>query len=375
MNFFKRRQYKKMITHILHSSKHARYMREDISSLEDIEQLKQLESSLKDSWKLKDPALIDQQIDTISTSIDKIYPTRSNSFIREHIEILAIALTIAMACRTFVIQPFKIPTGSMQPTLYGITANSRFGKRITDHFPLKLIRMIIMGERYVEVYASASGRVDKKIVPKDNAFIVSVNGVPQKPIQKGMKIYFKLDEYVQKGQLLASGDITIGDHIFVNKIKYHFMRPKRGDIIVFDTEGIEHPRIRQNTFYIKRCVGIPGDEVQIHPPYLVINGDSMDDTHPFKKIMRDIDLGYNGYILAEYNQYPKPKLTAESDTISLGEGEYLPFGDNTRSSLDGRYFGSVYKTHLVGPAFAVYWPFIRRSYNKEKLTLNVKFAR
>src|SRR5580692_12852745 len=49
----------------------------------------------------------------------KPYP---NPVWRENVEVLLVAIAVAMAIRTFFIQPFKIPTGSMQPTLYGITS-------------------------------------------------------------------------------------------------------------------------------------------------------------------------------------------------------------------------------------------------------------
>src|SRR5207247_4913350 len=49
----------------------------------------------------------------------KPYP---NPVWRENIEVLLVAIAVAMAIRTFFLQPFKIPTGSMQPTLYGVTS-------------------------------------------------------------------------------------------------------------------------------------------------------------------------------------------------------------------------------------------------------------
>ena len=46
---------------------------------------------------------------------------------RENVEVLLVALAVAMAIRTFFLQPFKIPTGSMQPTLFGVTSTPDFG--------------------------------------------------------------------------------------------------------------------------------------------------------------------------------------------------------------------------------------------------------
>src|ERR1019366_3139806 len=45
----------------------------------------------------------------------------------ENVEVLLVALAVAMGIRTFFLQPFKIPTGSMQPTLFGVTSTPDFG--------------------------------------------------------------------------------------------------------------------------------------------------------------------------------------------------------------------------------------------------------
>src|ERR1700733_3177385 len=60
-------------------------------------------------------------------------PHRNASY-RENVEVLLVALAVAMAIRTFFLQPFKIPTGSMQPTLFGVNATPDFYPMWAAHF-------------------------------------------------------------------------------------------------------------------------------------------------------------------------------------------------------------------------------------------------
>jgi len=275
------------------------------------------------------------------------------------VEIFAVALTVAMGFRTYFIQPFKIPTGSMQPTLYGITVGAQYAPRWTDRFPLNLVSMVLFGERYTEVKAKVSGKVGSQIGNDDEHLIFFVEGIPHL-VRKGMTLFFAPGDYVARGQVLASGRVKLGDHIFVNKIRYNVSRPRRGDISVFSTDGIQYPNIRPNSFYIKRLVGLPGETVAVNPPYLLINGEKITEPYPFARLLKERDKGYNGYSTAREQTAVPVFLGSPGESRRLGEGEYLMLGDNTEHSYDGRYFGPVQKDYLVGPAFMVYWPFTRR---------------
>ncbi len=158
-------------------------------------------------------------------------------------EVIAVALAVAMGFRTYFIQPFKIPTGSMQPTLYGITVQPQVGKQWHDHFPLNLVSMALVG-------AIATWRCG----PKHRG-----GGLPgghergkhrwsgwQRPDRTSSRATCRLpvtpgQSRVTKGQILACGRVRLGDHIFVNKVRYNFSRPERGDIFVFSTPGHQVP--------------------------------------------------------------------------------------------------------------------------------------
>jgi signal peptidase I len=175
-----------------------------------------------------------------------------------------------------------------------------------------------------------------------------------------LELHFSPGDSVVQGQVLAAGRVKLGDHLFVDKVRYNFTRPKRGDIIVFSTDKIVYPRIRPNSFYIKRLAALPGERVAIDPPYLVINGKRITEPYPFRRLLDERDKGYIGYTMAHRQGNDPVYLKDPQVPQTLGPDEFLPLGDNTAYSLDGRYFGPVNKESLVGPAMLVYWPFTRR---------------
>jgi signal peptidase I len=364
MNFFERRRCGKLVHHLLHEAQHARNMKGDVAEASRLRQLSVAEDNLKASWALRDLNRVEQSAEEISSCILKVSPPRTFPRIRENVEIIAVALAVAMGCRTYFVQPFKIPTGSMQPTLYGITAKPQLAPKWMDRFPLSWINVALFGDRYVEVRAKTTGYLENGF-RGDDAWIFPVNGVPHvirlgTRQEESMTMYVKPGDYVKKGQLIASGRVDIGDHIFVDKVRYNFTRPKRGQIIVFSTDKIQYPNIRPDSFYIKRLAALPGESVTIDPPYLVINGQRITEPYPFQRLLTEQDKGYIGYTLPHQQAFTRTFIENASSPKKLGPRDFLPLGDNTAFSLDGRYFGPVDRDSLVGPAFMVYWPFSKR---------------
>jgi signal peptidase I len=360
MSYFRRRRLRKQIKHLLHEARHARHMREDIAKASDVDALIAAEQALQDAWKQKaSEQAIEEKADHIAHLVQRIYPPVPHPRRREYVEMLVVAVGVAMAFRTYFIQPFKIPTGSMEPTLYGIKESPLQEKGLMDYFPLSVVNFLLFGERYVEVRAPASGVVDTMM--KGNKVIYSLSGIVP-PHSEDLQTLVKPGDYVEKGQTVARGRKRSGDHIFVNKVRYNYTRPKRGDVFVFSTDGVEHPDVKIDTYYIKRLVGLPGERVAIDPPYLVVDGQRVLDPDVFERQAHDRDAGYYGYVIPPSNplQSPQPVLRRRNLAYQLGPTEYLPLGDNTMFSLDGRYFGGIRQENIVGPAFAVYWPFSKR---------------
>jgi len=248
----------------------------------------------------------------------KPYP---NAAWRENVEVLLVALAVAMGIRTFFLQPFKIPTGSMQPTLFGVTSTPDYtpvimlrnegadpatvGKAVARQvqaqkelvFPTGWDRVKdwFEGFSYLHVIAPVDGRVtfDKPV----KLLIFNIYEVVHIGSEREILWFppdygeydFAIRGYVSPERLYHQGDevlkmrIQAGDHLFVDRVTYNFRKPERGEIAVFETKDIANDRMEQagDQFYIKRLVALPGDHVQLGDDrHLRINGQRLDASTP-----------------------------------------------------------------------------------------------
>ena len=128
--------------------------------------------------------------------------------------------------------------------------------------------------------------------------------------------------------------LSDGDNLIVDKLSYRFREPERYDIIVFPYQHAE------NTYYIKRIIGLPGDTVQVIDGYVYINGKKLDE-HYGAEVMED------------------PGIAAEP--IKLGDDEYFVLGDNRNNSSDSRdpVVGNIHRDELIGKAWMRIYPFYK----------------
>jgi signal peptidase I len=221
-------------------------------------------------------------------------PKKKSSF-REYAEALLTAVLIALVIRAFVIEAFKIPSGSMLPTL------------------------------------------------------------------------------------------SIGDHIFVNKFiyglripftKYRILdvsEPKRGDVVVFIYPADE------SKDFIKRVVGLPGDDVVMEGKNVWINGHMLTETEltvsefpgdkrrlvvengsmrsiPFVRGWRDMAFYEENLDGVEHLTQYERNLERERFEAVVPEGYYLMIGDNRDNSADSREWGFVPRDNIKGKAMFVWLP-------------------
>lgn len=182
---------------------------------------------------------------------------QKKSVVREYAEALIIAVLLALFIRTFIVQAFKIPSGSMLPTL------------------------------------------------------------------------------------------EIGDHLLVNKFSYGLKlpftgtnlipwnEPSRGDVVVF-----RYPKDRK-VDYIKRVIGLPGDNIEIKNKMLYINGIKVDDPHAHFA---------SNVILSR-----KASVRDNFGPVIVPNDSLFVMGDNRDNSSDGRFWGFVKQKDVLGKAFILYW--------------------
>jgi signal peptidase I len=160
--------------------------------------------------------------------------------------------------------------------------------------------------------------------------------------------------------------------LFVDRFTYNFRKPKRGEIIVFKTKGIEG--LDQTQFYIKRLIGLPNEKISIcklrptdpRPQHACINGKPLtaadphfENVYSFDPTQPPEDSHYSGHILASGGwSGGRPLLLTEDDQFPVRPGHYVVFGDNTANSLDSRYWGDLPQENVIGKSWFVYWPIL-----------------
>ncbi|MES2995965.1 MAG: signal peptidase I [Verrucomicrobiota bacterium] len=389
----------------LHLAKGARKFvnyKRDLLKQERLVEIESRRDDLLAAIKTKDAEKVAEASKFLRAECENALPREKPlGWLEENVEVLFVAIVIALGLRAYYLQPFRIPTGSMQPTLNGITGH-KLPKEQWPSFPQRVMEKLLRGRSYVFMEMDRDRRVvglaDKQMFhffsraeirfedSRPNFFSrllgtdplrlpAPLNPLSNAGFGKAMEVAGATGGVLPKGTTLCEGYIDAGDLVLVNKFSYHFRKPKRGEVFVFDTIGIKgiHDRSREQaagSHYIKRLCGVPGDTLSISPPHLLIDGKIAREPGIRRVAEAQGEYGDNdGYALAdpsEANNHPKPvsvHLTKPSDTLELagraaspGMREYAALGDNTSSSLDSRYWGPVKEFNLVGPALFSLWP-------------------
>jgi signal peptidase I len=327
-----------------------------------------------------DKAALEKHMENLENTANKWLKPYPIAAWRENVEVLLVALAVAMGIRTFFLQPFKIPTGSMQPTLFGVTSDNLINQPdFKIPTGLTRVREWFKGVSYIHKVAENDGALQSVEQP----FRILIFNIWQKLVIGGKTymIWFppdygappagslegraglRRDQFFHKGEDIVKLRVSAGDHLFVDRITYNFRPPKRGEIIVFETKGIEG--LPQDQFYIKRMVARGGDRVQLADDrHLILNGKRLDASTPhfenvysFNPKEPPLDSHYSGHVNFPYLT---PYFQNKPDGVVVAPEHFMVMGDNTMNSYDSRAWGDFPATNVIGKSFFVYWPITDR---------------
>src|SRR5438552_67151 len=342
-----------------HAQKYLRYKR-DVLDAETYDAVAADIRRLHAALRQHDRKQIEGRAEELDAKLHQLTPVTWESHWRENCEVILVAIVVAIGIRSYFLQPFKIPTGSMQPTLNGI-----IGHPMTKEPPSifqQVAEFVLRGRNYINVVSRENDEVLQVQRQKFFFFFTWSRIICQHqkfrvycpPEQLGADFRVSPGIRYRRGEVIARGAVDTGDQVFVDKFSYNFVKPHRGDVFVFRTNHI--PGIREDPeagspFYIKRLAGLPGDRLRIDPPFLFINRDKAEG-FGFERVMA-AKPPYRGYAVG--HDY----LGAPNHSFTVPRDGYFALGDNSYNSYDSRYWGPVPEENLVGRGLFVYWPFNR----------------
>lgn len=380
--------FRKGVEKFVHFKKHLLDTEKLAAIRSELEALRQLEATRPDR-----PAIeaAQEKLEALCRSSVPAAHAKPVGWLPENVDVFFTAIVIALGIRAYFLQPFKIPTGSMQPTLNGVICESKPADEPFPSVPVQAWQWIFNSRSHDDIRAETDDAVVKvteknflvfftratihmrsgktHAVSATKAAVMQGAGWPQAGGELAMPVP------VSQGEIIFRGTSQGGDHLLVDKMSYHFRKPKRGEVFVFSTKGIKGiesgPSFRQefgSQNYIKRLCAVPGDTLEITPDrQLLINGQRAEG-FGFERVMSRQD-GYNGYLIPP--AYPTPPVIrfdfrpGQYETtlgrfwkndVRVPQPIYWAMGDNQANSSDSRSWGPVPQVNLVGPALLVYWP-------------------
>ncbi len=351
--------------------------------LAELTQMGQKLQAALQAWNKDEVSSLTLTINTICEPM----PGFKRGAVVEMVESFFVIMVVFLGIRTYYAQPFRIPTGSMQPSLNGIIVHP------VDEIPSTATRWwntLTLGSSYIDATADQPKRIvamhqqqkwllftetvlsfddgSSMVIPAAQGTVMEYLRKQGKMTDTPLGLFF---HPYRAGETIMKARIDAGDMVIVNRMAYHFRLPRRGETFVFDTRGINTSGKTtrsiedqsSGTHYIKRLCALPGDKLSIANSQLYIN-----DTLATEDTIRKVAAGQppfqkGGYQALDARNYPTAYLVA-GRSVQLRETqqqpnlrEYVALGDNTLNSLDSRYWGPVRQFNIIGPAAFTLWPF------------------
>lgn len=117
--------------------------------------------------------------------------------------------------------------------------------------------------------------------------------------------------------------------VLVNRFIYRVSEPRRGDLVV-----VRYPGDPEQTSYVKRVIGLPGETVTLAGGHVLIDGRALTESY-----------------------LDSSAVSEPAATYAVPTGQYFTMGDNRPVSNDSRYYGAIERRFLLGRVELTVWPF------------------
>jgi signal peptidase I len=394
------------------------HFRRDLWSEADLKEYEMRTGQVREQLKMKVGAVtLEPTIDALEKTLarlgGRVYPRGSFA---ENIEFLLMAAIVIIGIRTYIVQPFKIPTNSMWPTYYGMkakpsrtpspcqvrpsgrSASSRLAPRAArpsrpiparwrQVFPDGRMAYTVCNDRKWLVISTqvreytfyVNGSPTTLRVPMDfhdfdsivqKQFFGSAEGFTKYVDEAGRKGALSLTQIpVREGAPGAARafQMNLGKTVAAGAPVLQF-DILTGDQLFVDRVSFHFVKpsvgsgfvfrtnhidgIGEDQYYIKRLVGVPGDRLEIRDPVLYRNGAPITGAKAFEKNAQTEGL-YRGYS-------NMGTLLPPGEVLTVPENSFFALGDNSHDSRDGRYWGFVPAEDAIGRPLFIYYPFTSR---------------
>ncbi|MBL9216443.1 MAG: signal peptidase I [Opitutaceae bacterium] len=227
-----------------------------------------------------------------------------------------------------------------------------------------VLKQTFFGERKGTFSTILRAKIRESGTPPESSILALQDGERRGDV----RVYWiPVGRAVKRGETVVSFDILTGDLLFVDRLSYNFVQPKVGSGFVFKTGGIPDLKTEEgDKYYVKRLVGVPGDELEIRAPVLWRNGSPIQGSPAFAKNARR-EGKYRGYTnnsapfdAGDYTVMIGAGLMPPGATVKVPENTYFALGDNSPFSKDSRYWGFVPDKDVVGRPLFIYYPLTSR---------------
>lgn len=402
-------KWKKEAKHLYKGAKKFIHYKRDLLADDRIKEIESRRLDLHKASKSGDRELTKEAGKQLQACCEQALPRyKAPDALAENVEVLFVAIVVALGLRAYYLQPFRIPTGSMRPTLNGIIGHVE-SKDKWPALPVRLAQEATHGRSYLSVENKVEGdrivAIEQKQqfhfftrtvvrfasgetqnVSGSTTAITEVLNIPGFEKLAGTALSrnpaILLEQITQiklpAGFKVAEGYIETGDLVLVDKFSYHFREPDAGEVFVFDTRKIKQIQEGKNpgSHYIKRLIATPGQSIELKEgtpraityqnrkgqlntinvsdqAKVYIDGEKMQAPGVLR--VESAENGFGGY-QATTRLAPGRSVTM-ADKPSTGKSEYWAQGDNSYNSSDSRMWGTVKEFNLVGPAMIALWPF------------------